>query len=149
MNPLGKPAPVSRRKFLDYLWSGSLVASALAACGSSFRFLWPPKALELEPPTDLGPVSEIREGQAKTFVREGRGCVLVRKKDGFVAFIAICRHADCGVNWNEKDITFDCPCHGARFDGNGKLVKGPGTKPLSPLTVKERDGHVYVSSAQA
>ena len=38
-----------------------------------------------------------------------------------------------------------CPCHGARFDQAGSVLRGPATRSLSPITVAEgSDGQLYV-----
>jgi Rieske Fe-S protein len=47
---------------------------------------------------------------------------------------AICPHLGCIVHWNAAERTFDCPCHGSRFDCMGKVINGPANSDLSRVT---------------
>jgi len=38
-----------------------------------------------------------------------------------------CPHLGCALKWNKAEHTWDCPCHGSRFDKNGKLIDNPST----------------------
>lgn len=46
---------------------------------------------------------------------------------------AVCPHLSCIVAWNQSEKTWDCPCHGSRFDKFGKVLNGPATSDLRPL----------------
>lgn len=47
---------------------------------------------------------------------------------------AVCPHLGCIVRWNAAELTWDCPCHGSRFDKHGYVVSGPAKSDLRPLS---------------
>lgn len=38
-----------------------------------------------------------------------------------------CPHLGCALKWNKQEHSWDCPCHGSRFDGDGRLIDNPAT----------------------
>lgn len=45
---------------------------------------------------------------------------------------AVCPHLGCIVDWNAAEKSWDCPCHGSRFDCDGKILHGPAVNRLEP-----------------
>lgn len=39
-----------------------------------------------------------------------------------------CPHLGCALKWNQQEHSWDCPCHGSRFDENGKILDGPANE---------------------
>lgn len=44
-----------------------------------------------------------------------------------------CTHMGCKLSWNPEEDTWECPCHGSRFDREGELLTGPAGKSLGKI----------------
>jgi len=82
---------------------------------------------------DVEDVSAIAVGNGG-LLRDGLKKVAVyRDTDGSVhKCSAICPHLGCIVAWNSAEKTWDCPCHGSRFDPFGTVLNGPANTGLGP-----------------
>jgi Rieske Fe-S protein len=59
---------------------------------------------------------------SKLFVRDSETSIR--------ALDPVCTHLGCIVAYNNQAKSIDCPCHGSKFDLDGKVVHGPAAKPL-------------------
>jgi glycine/D-amino acid oxidase-like deaminating enzyme/nitrite reductase/ring-hydroxylating ferredoxin subunit len=59
----------------------------------------------------------------------------VYKDDGGEVHVLspVCRHLWCYVEWNEAERSWDCPCHGSRYTGEGRVIQGPAVEDLRPI----------------
>ena len=60
---------------------------------------------------------------------------VMEQPGGYYALSLVCTHLGCAVNVTETGLL--CPCHGSRFDRQGKVLTGPATKPLARLRIRE------------
>jgi glycine/D-amino acid oxidase-like deaminating enzyme/nitrite reductase/ring-hydroxylating ferredoxin subunit len=76
--------------------------------------------------------SEIAAGTG-ALMRKGARLIAVYHDEngGFRACSATCTHAGCIVHWNSTEKSWDCPCHGSRFDTHGVPIAGPARKGLA------------------
>ncbi len=62
----------------------------------------------------------------------------------------ICTHRGCTVDWKADSQQFVCPCHGSKYDAEGRVVHGPAKRPLPLLTVVVKQNQIrLVSQAPA
>jgi glycine/D-amino acid oxidase-like deaminating enzyme/nitrite reductase/ring-hydroxylating ferredoxin subunit len=81
---------------------------------------------------------ELAPGEAKVVKYEGESIALYKDEEGKVyAVNPVCSHAKCIVGWNSAEKSWDCPCHGARYDVNGEVLTGPARKGLDVVVLSD------------
>jgi len=92
--------------------------------------------LDMITPGDIDSVTEIPKGEG-CVLRSGLGKVAVyRDQDGTLhSLSAVCPHLGCIVTWNSAEKTWDCPCHGSRYDAVGSVINGPANSDLPPVSL--------------
>jgi nitrite reductase/ring-hydroxylating ferredoxin subunit len=92
---------------------------------------------------DIGPkeVVSFDAGAVPTF--------LIRDGNSVKALSRVCTHMACLLHYQSEDTEFECPCHGATFDLNGRIntMYGMSLPPLPPVDVRIVNGIVYVLGA--
>jgi hypothetical protein len=126
----------SRRDFLGEVWR--LVGIGLAALGLGllWKSLRPARGVRGEPrEVELTPELLARLAGGDGFA-EG-GLFLSGTPSAPRALSLECTHLGCTVA-PAPSGGFACPCHGSRFDREGRAVAGPATRPLAAARLEKR-----------
>jgi Rieske Fe-S protein len=84
-------------------------------------------------------LSSLKRGQGKILRLHGERVAAYRDDDGKVTTVSpVCTHLGCHVRWNSAERTWDCPCHGSRFEPSGKVIAGPAEAPLEQVEIKKK-----------
>lgn len=75
-------------------------------------------------------VSEVEEGEGKIVSIDGTKYAVARIDGKLCALDPTCPHMGCTVAWNAAETSWDCPCHGSRFNTAGDVLNGPATAGL-------------------
>ena len=79
---------------------------------------------------------DLRPGEGAIVEVDGGKVAAYVHDDGTTYMLsARCQHMGCIVEWNSRARTWDCPCHGSRYEYTGGIINGPTTKPLPPVHV--------------
>jgi len=86
---------------------------------------------ELQQLVDLAP------GEGNVVVYNKHKVALYKDDDGVLhAVNPICTHLKCEVKWNSAERSWDCPCHGARYSYDGKVLTGPTDRDLEAIRIR-------------
>ncbi|MBC8646636.1 MAG: FAD-dependent oxidoreductase [Thermoanaerobaculia bacterium] len=84
-------------------------------------------------PADVADAAEIPPGSGAVVRRGLKKVAVYRDPSGALQErSAVCTHLGCIVSWNSLEKSWDCPCHGSRFDPAGRVLNGPAIDPLGP-----------------
>jgi Rieske Fe-S protein len=96
-------------------------------------------------PSEVDSVDAIHPGEG-AILRKGAAKVAVYRdeKGQLHERSAVCTHLGCIVQWNSGEKSWDCPCHGSRFDCEGRILNGPA---ITPLAAEQKTTHRKVASS--
>ena len=100
-----------------------------------------PNKVSHQAPTDLlivkttsDSIDDLSNGEGAVVRIGGQDVAAYRDDQGTVHQVsARCAHMGCIVGWNPDDRTWDCPCHGSRYDALGAVIHGPATRGLASI----------------
>jgi glycine/D-amino acid oxidase-like deaminating enzyme/nitrite reductase/ring-hydroxylating ferredoxin subunit len=92
---------------------------------------------KLIPADKLGSLAELAPGEGRVVRFEGETIGLYKDEHGDLhAIDPVCTHLKCNVQWNGAEQSWDCPCHGARFSCDGKVLNGPADRDLALIEIR-------------
>lgn len=82
---------------------------------------------------EVASVDEIPPGSGAVLKEGLKPVAVYRDPEGALhPLSAVCTHLGCIVHWNTLESSWDCPCHGSRFDARtGDVLNGPALTPLA------------------
>lgn len=81
---------------------------------------------------DVASADQIGPGQGATLQKRWMKLAVYRDETGAYHWhSAVCPHLGCIVSWNSSEKSWDCPCHGSRFDPYGNVINGPANDNLA------------------
>jgi nitrite reductase/ring-hydroxylating ferredoxin subunit len=85
-------------------------------------------------PGQVHDTASIPKGEGRVIRRGVHKIAAYRDEQGTLhERSAVCTHLKCIVDWNTAEKSWDCPCHGSRFDALGRVVAGPAITDLEPV----------------
>ena len=107
--------------------------------GGRFHIGTIPNKVSHQAPTDLlivkttsAEIGDLSNGDGAVVRVDGESIAAYRDEEGTVHRLsARCAHMGCIVGWNADERTWDCPCHGSRYDALGAVIQGPATTGLA------------------
>lgn len=83
---------------------------------------------------------KMKSGEKTAILEQGEGRIVQIDGDRYGAYKDLeghlhiiditCTHLGCELTWNSAEKTWDCPCHGSRFNFKGEIIDGPALLPL-------------------
>ncbi|MFC1554461.1 ubiquinol-cytochrome c reductase iron-sulfur subunit [candidate division KSB1 bacterium] len=139
----------SRRDFMSYILGFGIAAVSGSVFYPVAKFMTPPAVSEAESLIILaGNINDLGPGSSKTFRFGSKPGLLIRTDSGdFHAFIAVCTHLGCIVQYSKERNGIWCACHGGLFDNYGNVVAGPAPKALEKLDLMTKGDEIFVSRA--
>jgi Rieske Fe-S protein len=87
--------------------------------------------IDIITPPEVSTTEEIEAGEGAIMGAGLDKLAIYKDHNGRIyTFSALCPHLKCIVQWNKTEKTWDCPCHGSRFEATGNVINGPALNGL-------------------
>lgn len=136
---------VSRRDFLGLASLGALILSSLTVVAGIFRMTKADVHYEESRKFKIGKPDEFPVGTVK--ILDKKKVFIFSDNDGLHAVSSVCTHLGCIVYSTEWG--FQCPCHGSKYNENGKVIAGPAPRSLPWHEISRHvDGNIVVDTGK-
>jgi glycine/D-amino acid oxidase-like deaminating enzyme/nitrite reductase/ring-hydroxylating ferredoxin subunit len=86
---------------------------------------------------DLQQLADLAPGEGRLVKYNKHKIALYKDEAGALhAVNPACVHMKCDVHWNSAEKSWDCPCHGARYSFDGKMLNGPASADLEQIKIR-------------
>ena len=134
---------ISRRNFLGLASLWAVVLSSLTVLAGLFRMSKADVYYEESKKFKIGKPRDFPVGTVKKL--DDRRVFIFSDNEGLHAVSSVCTHLGCIVNAAEEG--FQCPCHGSRFNKQGKVIAGPAPRNLPWFEISRHvDGNLVVNA---
>jgi len=84
----------------------------------------------------LEALASIAPGEGQVLSVGNEKLAVYRNGNGQLSALSpVCTHLGCLVHWNTTEKSWDCPCHGSRFDPHGRVLNGPAVAALEAKAI--------------
>ena len=137
----------ARRRVVEILLGGGLMASIVSFLYPVLRYLVPPPVPDLGGDEVVaGKVGDLKANSSKIFRFGNRPALLLLTAEGeYRALSATCTHLSCTVQYRSDLHEIWCACHNGMYALNGRNISGPPPRPLETYQVHVRGDEVVVS----
>jgi Rieske Fe-S protein len=85
-------------------------------------------------------LASIAPGEGRVLAIGKERLAVYRNGNGQLSALSpVCTHLGCQVHWNTTEKSWDCPCHGSRFDPHGRVLNGPAVAALEAKPIPEAE----------
>jgi len=145
--PIKSTVQPTRRRLIEILLGGGVLASIVSFLYPVLRYLVPPAVAEFGGDEVVAAkLGELKPNASKIFRFGSRpGLLLLTATGEYRALSATCTHLSCTVQYRNDLQQVWCACHNGLYDMAGRNVSGPPPRPLDAYIVHVRGDEVVVS----